>query len=71
MTPELLNRWKDKLNIPFNLYDITGDKDIVRLNWGVKSLPQLILTDKLHKVIDEGFAITELDDKIKADENAK
>jgi hypothetical protein len=66
MTPELLNRWKDKLNIPFNLYDITGDKDIVRLNWGVKALPWLILTDKQHNVIAEGFAIAELDEKIKA-----
>jgi len=34
-------------------------------SWGVKSLPWLILTDKNHIVTNEGFSITELDEKIK------
>ena len=33
--------------------------------WGVQSLPWLILTDKNHVVIAEGFSITELDEKLK------
>jgi hypothetical protein len=37
----------------------------------VKSLPWLILTDKKHVVIAEGFNIDELDEKIKEVENAK
>lgn len=36
-----------------------------RLAWGVKSLPWLVLTDRKHIVRDEGFALTELEDKIK------
>ncbi|MBN1975689.1 MAG: hypothetical protein JW787_18795 [Sedimentisphaerales bacterium] len=32
--------------------------------WGVKSLPWLILTDKQHKVIAEGFGIADLDEKL-------
>lgn len=32
--------------------------------WGVKSLPWLILTDKQHKVIAEGFGISDLDEKL-------
>ena len=35
-------------------------------NWGVKSIPWLILTDKKHIVTDEGFSLNELDEKIAA-----
>jgi len=39
--------------------------------WGIRSLPWLILTDKNHVVVAEGFALNELNDKIKEIENAK
>jgi len=35
-------------------------------NWGVKSIPWLILTDKKHVVTDEGFSLNELNEKIAA-----
>jgi hypothetical protein len=38
----------------------------VRFKWGVKSLPWLILTDQEHIVQAEGFAPTELGEKLKA-----
>ena len=42
---------------------IQGDAK-TRFTWGVRSLPWLILTDAKHVVRAEGFALTELDDKI-------
>ena len=41
------------------------DLHALELRWGVKSLPWLILTDTNHDVTDEGFSITDLDEKIK------
>ena len=37
----------------------------MRLNWGVRALPWLILTDKEHVVRAEGFGADELEEKIK------
>ena len=37
----------------------------LRQSWGVQSMPWLILTDKEHVVRAEGFALDELDEKIK------
>jgi len=36
----------------------------MRFYWGVKSLPWLILSNKQHIVQAEGFALSELDEKI-------
>jgi hypothetical protein len=44
---------------------IEGEEEKVRFNWGVKSLPWLVLTDKKHIVRTEGFGIDELNVKIK------
>jgi hypothetical protein len=43
----------------------SGDFAAKQSAWGVKSLPWLILTDKNHVVRAEGFALDELDRKIK------
>jgi hypothetical protein len=43
---------------------IQDNEEKTRSAWGVKSLPWLILTDDEHVVRAEGFALTELDDKI-------
>jgi hypothetical protein len=61
-----LDKWVKENNISFPVGMIEKDEEQTRLNWGVKSLPWLILTDKQHKVIDEGFAVTELEEKIKS-----
>jgi hypothetical protein len=59
-----LNDWVKKYNIPFAVGAITADIEKIRLTWGVKSLPWLILTDSKHIVQAEGFALSELDEKI-------
>jgi hypothetical protein len=41
----------------------------VRYQWSVKALPWLILTDKNHAVIAEGFGVDELNRKVKEMEN--
>ena len=59
-----LDEWKKENNISFPVGMIEGDSEKTRSEWGVKSLPWLILTDKKHVVVAEGFSIDELDEKI-------
>ena len=37
----------------------------IRRAWGIETLPRLILTDRNHVIIAEGFALEELEAKIK------
>jgi len=60
-----LDEWVKKSNIPFPVGMIQDDEEKTRFNWGVKSLPWLILTDREHVIQAEGFGIDELNDKIK------
>ena len=60
----VLNEWVGKNNIPFPVGMIHGDEEKIRFTWGVRSLPRLILTDKEHVVIAEGFSVAELDEKL-------
>lgn len=62
-----LNEWVKKNNIPFPVGIVQGDEEKTRFTWGIKSLPWLILTDRKHVVVGEGFALQELDDKLKTD----
>ena len=64
---------KNALDQWFRKYDISLPAGIVRADeketifaWGVKSLPWLILTDRKHIVRAEGFGLSELDEKLKA-----
>jgi hypothetical protein len=65
---EKLNKWITKNDISFLVGMIQGDPSVtlgtgeekIRNNWGVQSLPWLILTDKNHIVTAEGFGINEL-----------
>lgn len=59
-----LDTWIKKNKIPFPVGMIKGEEKKVRFNWGVKSLPWLILSDQEHIVRAEGFALSELRDKI-------
>jgi protocatechuate 3,4-dioxygenase beta subunit len=63
---ETLNEWIKNQGISFPVGIVQGDEEEIRFTWGVKSLPLLILTDKQHVVQAEGFALAELDDKLKA-----
>jgi len=60
-----LDEWVKKYNVPFPVGKIEGDEEKIRFTWGVKSLPWLILTDRKHIINAEGFALSELDVKIK------
>ena len=42
-----------------------GDNDEMRANWGVRSLPWLILTDAKHVVRAECFGLEELHEKVR------
>jgi hypothetical protein len=44
---------------------IEANEEKTSFNWGVKSLPWLILTDRNHIVNAEGFDLVELDEKIR------
>ena len=56
-----LDKWIKENNIDFPIGMIDGDQEKTRFNWGVKSLPWLILTDENHIVTAEGFNLDELD----------
>ncbi len=61
---EILDEWIKENNIIFPVGIIETSEEQTRFNWGVKSLPWLILTDKEHVVTAEGFSINELDEAI-------
>ena len=63
-----LNEWVKKNNIPFPVGMVQGDQEKIRMAWGVKSLPWLILTDREHQVVAEGITLQVLDDKLKTEE---
>ena len=60
-----LDEWTNENNIPFPVGIIEDDIEMIRYNWGIKSLPLLILTNKQHIVTSEGFSVNELEDKLK------
>ncbi len=59
-----LAEWVQKNNILFTVEMIQGDAEKIGLEWGVKSLPWLILTDSKHIVTAEGFSVDDLNEKI-------
>jgi len=56
-------------NLPFPTASLKGDDNTTQRKWCVKSLPWLILTDRQHTIIAEGFGLEEFDGKIKRSEN--
>jgi hypothetical protein len=59
-----LNEWVKKNNIPFPVVMIQGDVEKTHFTWGVRSLPWLLLTDKENVIQSEGFAFSELENKL-------
>ncbi|OHB75725.1 MAG: hypothetical protein A2Z25_23785 [Planctomycetes bacterium RBG_16_55_9] len=59
-----LRDWLKENNISFAVGMVRADEEKARFTWGIKSLPWLILTDKNHIVVAEGFALGELDDPL-------
>jgi hypothetical protein len=56
--------WAKKNNIPIKIGMIQKQEEQTRSEWGVRSLPWLILTDEQHNVTADGFGLDELNDKI-------
>jgi protocatechuate 3,4-dioxygenase beta subunit len=59
-----LNEWVRDNNIRLPVGIIKDDEKETRFNWGVESLPWLILTDSKHIVRAAGFRIDDLNEKI-------
>jgi hypothetical protein len=59
-----LKEWIQKYNIPFSVGIVQDDIEKTRFNWGVNSLPWLILTNQQHIIRAEGFKLSELDEEI-------
>ena len=57
-------QWLADNRVPFKALHASGDPDKIRLGWGIKALPWLILTDRNHVVMAEGFAWRELGEKL-------
>ena len=68
---QMLVDWIKENDIDFPAGMIVVDEKKIRFDWGVQSLPWLILTDRMHVVTAEGFNMNELDDKIKEAGNEK
>jgi hypothetical protein len=60
----ILSEWVQNSGVSFSTGMIPEDIDEVKFKWGVKGLPWLVLTDKKHTVIAEGFSLSELGGKI-------
>jgi hypothetical protein len=61
---DALDAWARENNVSLPLGTITGDVEVTRAVWRVKSLPWLILTDRSRVVQAEGFTLDELNVKI-------
>ena len=59
-----LKDWVKQNAVTFPVGMLGGDEEKTRLAWGVKALPWLILADKGHKVVAEGFAVSELEERV-------
>ena len=61
---KVVNEWVKENKIPFAIGKSTAEMGKSTFEWGVKSMPWLILTDRRHIVIKEGFALSDLNEQI-------
>ncbi len=59
-----LDKWTAEKGIPFAVGMTGDDGERTRARWGARSLPWLILTDRSHIVVGEGFAVAQLGERI-------
>jgi protocatechuate 3,4-dioxygenase beta subunit len=64
-TAEALKEWKDASSPPFPVGQLAEKSDKTKWASEVESMPWLILTDAEHNVVAEGFALDEIDAKLK------
>ena len=61
---KVINEWVKENKIPFAIGKSTNEIGKTTFEWGTKSMPWLILTDRRHIVIKEGFSFSELHEQI-------
>lgn len=61
-----LSGWLQQNKVPFKTGTLTGNADKAKFAWGAAALPHLILTDRKHTVVAEGFSLSDLDKQIEA-----
>ena len=62
---EALKAWTTMSDMSLPVGIVEKNPETVRFAWGVRGLPWLILTDREHVVRADGFALTELDEKLR------
>ncbi len=62
-----LDEWVKENEVSFTVGMVEGDEEKVRLRWGVKSLPWIILTDEKRVVEAEGVSIRDVDKRFEID----
>jgi protocatechuate 3,4-dioxygenase beta subunit len=61
---DALDKYVKEHNVPFSAGMVQGDAEKVRFAWGVRRLPWLILTDKDHLIVAQGFNLGDLDNQL-------
>ncbi len=64
MTDAAYAAWLQEAALPFPIARLKDPSEKARFAWGAASLPWLILADKNHRVVAEGFSVEELDAKL-------
>jgi uncharacterized GH25 family protein len=67
---DTLADWVKKAGIEFPIGTVQNDIQEIKYIWAIRALPWLILTDSQHVVRTEGFALSELEAKIKEIDDA-
>jgi len=65
MADDAFAEWKQDADLPFPIGRSKEKPEKVRAAWGASALPWLILTDKNHKVVEEGLPAEEVEAKVK------
>ena len=61
---QTVDAWLKENQVLFASGFIYGEADKVLQRWCVQALPWLILTDRQHVIVAEGFTLSELDEKL-------
>jgi hypothetical protein len=56
--------WKRQADIPFPVTSLEGDPDQARAALGAASLPWLLLANKDHRVVSEGFPVEDVEARL-------
>ena len=59
-----LNQWLEKSKTSFPFAMVENNEENIMFDWGVKSLPWLILTDRKHTVCEQCLALSELNENL-------